>query len=170
MPLMPWAASPSAMARTSRGCILVKSATWSKVSAVLSTSHTAVAFGISGALLMANLLCASPTSFGGEAVVISDDGNYALYKPSGANRAMACQSAFTAPGSRPESLFELTVPCPAARGDSVRDRSHAGQKTPENRALLAARLLRRRGAGNRHRGAGAHDLWRPGLCPARDRP
>jgi hypothetical protein len=34
----------------------------------LSTSHTAVAFGISGALLMANLLCASPTSFGGEAV------------------------------------------------------------------------------------------------------
>jgi len=27
---------------------------------------------------------------GGEAVVISDDGNYGLYKPSGANRAMAC--------------------------------------------------------------------------------
>jgi hypothetical protein len=41
----------------------------------LSTSHTAVAFGISGALLMANLLCASPTFFEGEAVVISDDGN-----------------------------------------------------------------------------------------------
>jgi len=41
----------------------------------LSTSHTAVAFGISGALLMANLLSASPTP-GGEAVVISDDGNY----------------------------------------------------------------------------------------------
>jgi hypothetical protein len=56
----------------------------------LSTSHTAVAFGISGALLMANLLSASPTSFGGEAVVISDDGNYGLYKPSGASRAMAC--------------------------------------------------------------------------------
>src|SRR5437660_712827 len=60
MPLMPCAASPSAIARTSSGCILVKSATWSNVSAVLSTSHTAVAFGISGALLMANLLCASP--------------------------------------------------------------------------------------------------------------
>src|SRR6202011_1701296 len=93
MPLMPWAASPSAMARTSSGCILVKSATWSKVSAVLSTSHTAVAFGISGALLMANLLCASPTSVGGEAVVISDDGNYALYKPSGQTCAMVCWPA-----------------------------------------------------------------------------
>jgi len=34
------------------------------VGAVLSTSHTAVAFGISGALLMANLLCASPTPGG----------------------------------------------------------------------------------------------------------
>jgi hypothetical protein len=41
-------------------------------------------------LLMANLLCASPTCFEGAAVVISDDGNEALYKPSGANRAMAC--------------------------------------------------------------------------------
>src|SRR5262245_41313265 len=76
MPLMPWAASPSAMARTSRGCILVKSATWSKVRAVLSTSHTAVALGISGALLMANLLCASPTSFWeAKSAVIGDDGN-----------------------------------------------------------------------------------------------
>src|SRR6516225_9427414 len=89
MPLMPCAASPSAMARTSSGCILVKSATWSKVRAVLSTSHTAVAFGISGALLMANLLCAPPPPEG-EAVVISDDGNYALYKPSRADGAMAC--------------------------------------------------------------------------------
>jgi len=28
--------------------------------------------------------------FRGEAVVISDDGNYALYKPSGPKSAMAC--------------------------------------------------------------------------------
>ena len=90
MPLIPWAASPSAMARTSSGCILVKSATWSKVSAVLSTSHTAVAFGISGALLMANLLWASPTCFGGEAVVIGDDGNYGpIYSFRGCD-AMVC--------------------------------------------------------------------------------
>ena len=41
---------------------------------------------------------------------------------------------------------------------------------PENRALFAPRLLRRRGAGDRYRGTGADDLWRPGLCPARDRP
>jgi hypothetical protein len=35
---------------------------------VLSTSHTAVAFGISGALLMANLLYAPPARFfGGKA-------------------------------------------------------------------------------------------------------
>src|SRR5260370_25573511 len=121
MPLMPWAASPSAMARTSKGCILVKSATWSKVRAVLSTSHTAVAFGISGALLMANLLCASPTWFGGEAAVISDDGNYALYKPSGAADAMGYWSALTAPESSHNTLSALTVPCAPARGYSVRD-------------------------------------------------
>src|SRR3954466_7662068 len=76
MPLMPWAASPSAMARTSSGCILVKSATWSKVRAVLSTSHTAVAFGISGALLMANLLCAPPLALRAKPAVIDDDGNW----------------------------------------------------------------------------------------------
>src|ERR1700674_4774198 len=114
---------------------------------------------------MANLLCASPTPLGGETVVISDDGNYALYKPSGANRAMASSTVLTAPESSPKSLSELTVPCPAARGDSVRDRIHAGQTTPKHRALLATRLLRRRGAGDRHRGTGADHLWRPGLCP-----
>ncbi|MEY9663914.1 hypothetical protein ABIE80_002622 [Bradyrhizobium diazoefficiens] len=88
MPLMPWAASPSAIARTSRGCILVKSATWSKVSAVLSSSQTAVALGIRGALLMANLLCASPTPLEAKPVVISDDWEFALYKPGGASHAM----------------------------------------------------------------------------------
>src|SRR5580704_11471393 len=36
------------MAWTSRGCRPQKSAIWSKVSEVLSTSHTAVALGISG--------------------------------------------------------------------------------------------------------------------------
>ena len=45
---MPWAASPSAIAFTSSGCSLQKSAIWSNDSAVFSTSHTAVAFGISG--------------------------------------------------------------------------------------------------------------------------
>jgi len=54
--------------------------------------------------------------FGGEAVVISDDGNYALYKPSGPAHAMGCWSALTAPKSSPNCLPELTVPCPAARG------------------------------------------------------
>src|SRR3977135_2567515 len=104
---MPWAASPSAMAGISKGCILVKSATWSNDSAVLSTSHTAVAFGISGALLMANLLCASPTLFGGEAdIFVGKDGNYALYKPSGAGGAMVCCPALTVPKSRPKSLLE----------------------------------------------------------------
>src|SRR4030088_265994 len=91
MPLRPCPAAPSARARTSSGCILVKSATWSNDSAVLSTSHTAVAFGISGALLMENLLCASPTCFEGEAgIFVGKDGNYALYKPSRAARAMVC--------------------------------------------------------------------------------
>jgi len=36
-------------------------------------------------------------------VVISDDGNYALYKPSGAIHAMVCWPALTAPKSRPKS-------------------------------------------------------------------
>src|SRR5947209_9761187 len=81
MPLMPWAASPSAMARTSSGCILVKSATWSNDSAVLSSSHTAVALGISGAWLMAYLLLSSPAPLpGGEVVVISDDRNCCVYR------------------------------------------------------------------------------------------
>src|SRR6476646_5505941 len=120
MPLMPWAASPSAMARTSSGCILVKSATWSKVSAVLSTSHTAVAFGISGALLMANLLCASPTSFWRRSLRSSVmTGIRRLYTPSRGIGAMVCYSALTEPKSSPKSLYELAVPCPPARGDSV---------------------------------------------------
>ncbi len=93
-----------------------------------------------------------------------------LYKPSGPYRAMVCCPALTAPKSRPKSLFELTVPRPPAGGDSVRDRPYVSQTTPENRALFAPGLLRRRGAGDRHRGTGAHDLWRPGLCPPRDRP
>ncbi len=46
---MPCAESPSAIAFTSSGCSLQKSAIWSNDSAVFSTSHTAVAFGISGA-------------------------------------------------------------------------------------------------------------------------
>src|SRR5712671_4818878 len=71
-PLMPCAASPSAMAFTSRGCSLQKSAIWSNDSAVFSTSQTAVAFGISG-IAMANLLCASP-ALRAKPVVISDDG------------------------------------------------------------------------------------------------
>ena len=58
---MPCAESPSAIALTSSGCSLQNSAIWSNVSAVLSNSQTAVAFGISGAgVAMANLLYASP--------------------------------------------------------------------------------------------------------------
>jgi hypothetical protein len=89
---------------------LVKSATWSNDNAVLSTSHTAVAFGISGALLMANLLCASPACFSGEAgIFVGKDGNYALYKPSLGRRAMVCCPALTVPKSRPKSLLEHAV-------------------------------------------------------------
>ena len=46
---MPCAESPSAMAFTSSGCSLQNSAIWSNDSAVLSSSQTAVAFGINGA-------------------------------------------------------------------------------------------------------------------------
>jgi hypothetical protein len=53
MPRMPWAASPSAMAFTSSSCKWQKSAICANDSDVLSTSQTAVAFGISGALDMA---------------------------------------------------------------------------------------------------------------------
>jgi len=53
---------------------------------------------------------------GGEAVVISDDGNYPVYKPSRACRAMVKLSALTAPESSPKCLPQLTVPCPPARG------------------------------------------------------
>ncbi len=53
---------------------------------VLSSSQTAVAFGISGALLMANLLCASPTSLEAKPSVISDDGNSAYISMRGKRR------------------------------------------------------------------------------------
>jgi len=46
-PLMPWADSPSAIAFTSMGCSLQNVAICSNDSAVLSTSQTAVALGIS---------------------------------------------------------------------------------------------------------------------------
>src|SRR5580693_3189982 len=47
---MPCAASPSAIAFTSSGCRLQSWAIWSNDSEVFSTSHTAVAFGIRGAV------------------------------------------------------------------------------------------------------------------------
>ena len=88
---MPCAASPSAIAFTSSGCSLQKSAIWSNDSAVFSTSQTAVAFGISG-VLMANLLCAPP-ALRAKPVVINDDVN-------GRNigiRALPVQCRVTAP-------------------------------------------------------------------------
>ena len=60
-PLIPCAASPSAIAFTSSGCSLQNSAIWSNESAVLSNSQTAVAFGIKGLRSpWQNLLYASP--------------------------------------------------------------------------------------------------------------
>jgi hypothetical protein len=49
---MPCAASPSAIAFTSSGCRLQNCAIWSNDKEVFSTSHTAVAFGISGAIVI----------------------------------------------------------------------------------------------------------------------
>jgi hypothetical protein len=75
---MPCAASPSAIAFTSSGCSLQKSATCSNDKEVLSSSQTAVAFGINGAacamitLLMAKVSRASP-ALAGEAPIIGDD-------------------------------------------------------------------------------------------------
>ena len=51
-PLMPCAASPSAIAFTSSGCRLHSCAIWSNDSEVFSTSHTAVALGMSGAVVI----------------------------------------------------------------------------------------------------------------------
>src|SRR5271166_5449118 len=64
---MPCATSPSAMACTSSGCMPQNSAIWVKVSAVFSISHTAVAFGISGRV-MVYTLSGSPAD-----VIHSDD-------------------------------------------------------------------------------------------------
>src|SRR6516162_3617961 len=169
MPLIPWAASPSAIARISWGCILVKSATWSKVNAVLSSSQTAVALGISGALVMANLLCAPPTS-GGETMVIGDDWNWPYIGLLGSVAQWSLETVLTRLESSPNSLPELTVPCPPAWVIRSRDRTHGRKTRPQNRALFAAGFLRRGGAGHRHRGTGARHLWRTGLCPPRDRP
>ena len=69
---MPCAASPSAIAFTSSGCSLQKSAIWSNVSAVLSTSQTAVAFGIKGAAVMAKSPYAPPAR-GAKQQIIGDD-------------------------------------------------------------------------------------------------
>ena len=72
---MPCAASPSAIALTSSGCSLQKSATWSNDSAVLSNSQTAVAFGISGAAvdMAISPLGASPALTGAKHRIIGDD-------------------------------------------------------------------------------------------------
>ena len=72
---MPCAASPSAIAFTSSGCSLQKSATWSKASEVFSTSQTAVALGISGASLMVKSPLRSDRPIGRSLNVIGDDGN-----------------------------------------------------------------------------------------------
>ena len=67
---MPCAASPSAIAFTSSGCSLQKSAIWSNDNAVFSTSQTAVAFGINGACDMGFLRAngfRAPPALAGEA-------------------------------------------------------------------------------------------------------
>src|SRR5712671_3692570 len=108
-PLMPCAASPSAMAFTSRGCSLQKSAIWSNDSAVFSTSQTAVAFGISG-IAMANLLCASP-ALRAKPVVISDDGyapNIGISPPPVHRfRGLLDRPAWRAPPSGTSSVCKL---------------------------------------------------------------
>src|SRR3954467_8005794 len=50
-----------------------------------------------------------------------------------------------------------------------RKQRQLGQTAPQGPALLAARILRRRGAGDRLGRAGAEALWRARLCPPRDR-
>ena len=69
---MPCAASPSAIAFTSSGCSLQKSAIWSNERAVFSTSQTAVAFGISG-VVDGKISSALRPPSGTKPVVISDD-------------------------------------------------------------------------------------------------
>src|SRR6476620_5922682 len=65
MPLMPCAESPSAIALTSSGCSPQNCAICSKDSAVLSTSQTAVALGISSVLAIAKILLVRPRSRAG---------------------------------------------------------------------------------------------------------
>src|ERR1700683_3776747 len=52
---MPWAESPSAIAFTSSVCRLQSCAIWSNDRDVFSTSHTAVAFGIKGAVAISEI-------------------------------------------------------------------------------------------------------------------
>src|SRR5262249_31254309 len=60
------------IAFTSRGCSLQKSAIWSNVKAVFSTSQTAVAFGIRGWAAMINSPCAPPAREA-KPIAIEDD-------------------------------------------------------------------------------------------------
>src|SRR5580704_17486958 len=72
-PLMPWAASPSAIAFTSSGCRLQSWAIWSNDSEVFSTSHTAVAFGVRGAVGIGKSPLRSARLLGEALNVIKDD-------------------------------------------------------------------------------------------------
>src|SRR5580704_12938566 len=72
-PLMPCAASPSAIAFTSSGCRLQSCAIWSNDSEVFSTSHTAVAFGIRGAVAIGKSPLRSARLLGEALNVIKDD-------------------------------------------------------------------------------------------------
>src|SRR5271165_4827219 len=99
---MPVATSPSAMPLTSSGCSLQNSAIWSKVREVFSTSHTAVAFGISGASLIGTC---SLWSFGRTAPVaarmrrslkIQNSGGRLLYRRRKANLQSSGQASTSA--------------------------------------------------------------------------
>ena len=155
-PLIPWAASPSAMAFTSSGCSLQNSATWSNDRAVFSTSQTAVALGINGASCMDKSPPAPRPPFRTRPVSSKMTGIWPEYRHLTPGSPMPRRQRLTGPGQEPHF--------------SPMNAENTEKPPAEGPALLAARLLRRRGPGDRFGRAGAQALRRTGLCPPRDRP
>src|SRR5262249_51822784 len=136
-PLMPWAASPSAIAFTSRGCSLQNSATWSNDSAVFSTSQTAVALGINGASCMDKSPPAPRPPFRTRPLSYRMTGKYAEYR-------------HLAPGSPMKGgPLDRTGAGTSFLPHERRKYREFRQAAAEGPALFATRLLRRRGPGHR---------------------
>src|SRR5690606_7000827 len=112
MPLIPCADSPSAIAFTSSGCRPQNCAIWSKESAVLSTSQTAVALGIRRVFAIDKFLSFArvPVAGGGQTTEFWEIAAcIAMFAARSKNLRQPCRKQMSCPGQVAHELSGLIL-------------------------------------------------------------